>query len=95
MPMSFFDTTPSGRIINRFSRDTETIDIVLPASRAVPRCISNIITTLIIVCVATKWFTVALAPIIIVYVMIQRFYIPACRELQRIESITRLPFTAV
>ena len=42
-------------------------------------------------CVATKWFTVALAPIIIVYVMIQRFYIPACRELQRIESITRSP----
>ena len=92
MPMSFFDTTPSGRIINRFSRDTETIDIVLPGIVVqFLGCISNIITTLIIVCVATKWFTVALAPIIIVYVMIQRFYIPACRELQRIESITRSP----
>jgi ATP-binding cassette subfamily C (CFTR/MRP) protein 1 len=92
MPMSFFDTTPSGRIINRFSRDTETIDIVLPGIVVqFLGCISNIITTLIIVCVATKWFTVALPPILILYLSIQRFYIPACRELQRIESITRSP----
>lgn len=92
MPMSFFDTTPSGRIINRFSRDVETIDIVLPGIVVqFMGCISNIITTLVIVCVATKWFTVALLPIIFIYVMIQRFYIPACRELQRIESVTRSP----
>jgi ATP-binding cassette subfamily C (CFTR/MRP) protein 1 len=92
MPMSFFDTTPSGRIINRFSRDTETIDIVLPGIVVqFLGCISNNNTTLIIVCVATKWFTVALPPILILYLSIQRFYIPACRELQRIESITRSP----
>ena len=92
MPMSFFDTTPSGRIINRFSRDTETIDIVLPGIVVqFMGCIANIITTLVIVCVATKWFTVALPPILLIYIMIQRFYIPACRELQRIESITRSP----
>ena len=94
-PMAFFDTTPSGRIINRFSRDTETIDIVLPGIIIqFLGCITSIVTTLAIVCVATGWFTVALPPIMFVYISVQRFYIPACRELQRIESISARPSTA-
>ena len=91
-PMAFFDTTPSGRIINRFSRDTETMDIILPGIIIqFLGCITSIITTLAIVCVATGWFTLALPPIMFVYISVQRFYIPACRELQRIESISRSP----
>jgi ATP-binding cassette subfamily C (CFTR/MRP) protein 1 len=91
-PMAFYDTTPSGRIINRFSRDTETIDIVLPGIIIqFLGCITSITTTLAIICVATGWFTLALPPIMFVYISVQRFYIPACRELQRIESISRSP----
>ena len=91
-PMSFFDTTPSGRIINRFSGDTETLDIVLPGILIqFLGCITSIITTLAIVCAATGWFTLALPPIMFIYISVQRFYIPACRELQRIESVSRSP----
>ena len=41
--------------------------------------------------IVSPWFTVALPPIMFVYLTVQRYYIPAARELQRIESISRSP----
>jgi len=92
LPQSFFDSTPSGRIINRFSRDTEVLDSLLPMVLIqLTGCTFNIITTLVIICVASQWFIIALPPIMICYVALQRYYVPTTIELQRIESITRSP----
>lgn len=92
LPPTFFDTNPSGRILNRFSRDTEIMDAVLPTSLIqVGACVTSYFGILIVISVATPWFVLMLPPVTVVYYFIQRYYIPSARELQRLESVTRSP----
>lgn len=58
------------------------------------RCMFTIFSTLVVISVAMHWFAIAIAPIVVVYAMIQRYYIPTSRELQRLESVTRSPIYA-
>lgn len=92
LPMSFFDSNPSGRVVNRFSRDVDIVDSTLVSSLLqFIGSLSSLLGILVVICIATPLFTPALLPITVVYVLIQRFYMPAARELQRLESITRSP----
>lgn len=91
-PMSFFDTTPVGRIVNRFSRDIETVDSVLPATiRMWVNVFFGTISTFIVISYSTPIFLSVIVPLGIVYYLVQRFYVPTSRQLQRIESTNRSP----
>merc|ERR1719424_2648606 len=93
--MAFFDTTPIGRILNRFSRDTTAIDTQLPMN--VPNfvtCIMSVIGVFIMIACLIPWFMVFLVPISIIYYFTQLRYRPISRDLQRIESISRSPIFA-
>ncbi|XP_050416423.2 multidrug resistance-associated protein 1 [Patella vulgata] len=91
-PMSFFDTTPVGRIVNRFSRDVETVDNNLPSLfRSWLNTVSGVLSTLIVISYSTPLFLVLVIPLGILYWLIQRFYVPTSRQLKRLESTTRSP----
>ncbi|XP_052804271.1 multidrug resistance-associated protein 1-like isoform X1 [Mya arenaria] len=92
LPMAFFDTTPLGRIVNRFSRDVETIDNTLPMNfRMFLLTFFGALSSFIVISYTTPLFLVAMIPIAFLYYLIQRFYIPTSRQLKRIESTTRSP----
>ncbi|XP_034519018.1 canalicular multispecific organic anion transporter 1 [Ailuropoda melanoleuca] len=91
-PMSFFDTTPTGRIVNRFAGDISTVDDTLPLSlRSWMLCFLGIISTLVMICTATPIFVVVIIPLGIIYVSVQIFYVATARQLKRLDSVTRSP----
>ncbi|XP_067858105.1 canalicular multispecific organic anion transporter 1 [Heptranchias perlo] len=92
VPMVFFDTTPMGRIVNRFSKDIYTIDEAIPMMlRTWLACFFGVISTLFVICLATPYFTIVVVPLAVLYYFIQRFYVTTSRQLRRLDSVTRSP----
>uniref|UniRef100_A0A8C3AF08 ATP-binding cassette, sub-family C (CFTR/MRP), member 3 n=1 Tax=Cyclopterus lumpus TaxID=8103 RepID=A0A8C3AF08_CYCLU len=91
-PQSFFDTTPLGRIINRFSKDIYIIDEALPST--VLMFLATFFASLsnmIVIVSSTPIFAVVIAPLAFVYIFVQRFYVATSRQLKRLESVSRSP----
>nr|CAD7413218.1 unnamed protein product [Timema poppensis] len=92
LPQSTFDTTPTGRILNRFSSDINTLDVMFPM--VLRFCIPHIyrlIATLCVISYSTPIFIVVIIPVSVIYYFIQRIYVATVRQVKRIESITRAP----
>ncbi|XP_062374958.1 canalicular multispecific organic anion transporter 1 [Sardina pilchardus] len=92
VPMLFFDTTPSGRVVNRFAKDMFTVDEMIPMSfRSWVLCLLGVIGTLLVICLATPIFLAVIVPLAVVYYFVQRFYVAASRQLRRLDSVSRSP----
>lgn len=91
-PQSFFDTTPIGRIINRFSKDIYVIDEVLPSTilMFLGTFFASLSTMIVIIC-STPIFALVIGPLALIYVFVQRFYVATSRQLKRLESVSRSP----
>lgn len=90
--MSFFDTTPLGRVINRFSKDMDVIDSLLPnVLRNWIWMSFSVAAVFIMITFSTPIFIAAAVPIVIIYYVIQKFYVATLRQLQRLESVSRSP----
>ncbi|CAO3572786.1 unnamed protein product [Mortierella alpina] len=89
-PMAFFDTTPLGRILNRFSKDTETIDNTLMGSiNQYLITITGIISVLILSAVFLPLMISVIIPLAMIYYAVARFYQRSNRELKRLEAVLR------
>ncbi|XP_026557029.1 canalicular multispecific organic anion transporter 1 isoform X1 [Pseudonaja textilis] len=92
VPMSFFDSTPTGRIMNRFAKDIFTVDETIPISlRSWMSCFFMILSTLVIICIATPYFAIITLLLGILYYFILQFYVATSRQLRRLDSVTRSP----
>jgi ABC-type multidrug transport system fused ATPase/permease subunit len=94
-PVSFYDATPLGRIINRFSRDIDTIDSTLPRTTYLYIAFSlQALGMFAVICLGTYWFALAMVPVIVLFIALQICYRKSSRELKRIDSISKSPIFA-
>ncbi|KAH7821298.1 putative Multidrug Resistance Associated Protein (MRP) [Monocercomonoides exilis] len=91
-PSSFFDTTPMGRILNRFTGDIPQVDQqLLSQLLQVLSMWLGLIGQVVIVAVDTVFFLAIGLPALVVYYIILQIYSNASRNLQRLESMSRSP----
>ncbi|XP_046853052.1 multidrug resistance-associated protein 1-like isoform X2 [Xenia sp. Carnegie-2017] len=92
LALLFFEVTPIGRIINRFSKDMDMVDEVIP--QVLMQCLGssfNVLGVVFIISFSTPLFLCVLFPLTLLYILTQRFYIPSSRQLKRLESVSNSP----
>ena len=88
----FFDSTPLGQLMNRFSKDIEAIDQeVAPITVGMIHCLASTITSVVLIATVTPAFLIAGIFISMMYFATGYFYIHSSRDLKRLESVQRSP----
>ncbi|KAJ3365687.1 hypothetical protein GGF31_008493, partial [Allomyces arbusculus] len=94
-PLGFFDQTPLGRILARFSKDVDQTDnTLIDAFRMFVRSGTMVLSVMALMVAATPFLAIPLVILLGIYLVIQRFYRATTRELKRLDSLTRSPLYA-
>ncbi|KAF7716379.1 ABC transporter [Penicillium ucsense] len=88
----FFDSTPLGQLMNRFSKDVEAVDQeVAPVAIGMLHSLASVIMIVILISVITPGFLIAGLFITLVYTALGAIYLNSSRDLKRLESVQRSP----
>ena len=88
----FFDVNPTGRILNRFSKDIGSIDEILPlAIFDVLRIFAEITCVFVIVIYASPYVAIPTIFVGIIFYIFRRFYLKTSRSVKRLEGVTKSP----
>ncbi|KUJ09415.1 ABC transporter-like protein [Mollisia scopiformis] len=91
-PLSFFTSTDSGQIVNRFSQDLSVIDMELPLSGLILASNTyNAIIQAIFICISASYFAIVLPFVAIVCYIIQKFYLRTSRQIRLMDLEAKAP----
>ncbi|XP_053126322.1 ATP-binding cassette sub-family C member 12 isoform X2 [Hemicordylus capensis] len=91
-PMSFFDTTPTGRVVNRFSKDMDELDVRLPFhAENFLQQFFMVISIAVIIAIVFPYLLIVLAVETVIFILLFQIFQTTIRELKRVENISRSP----
>uniref|UniRef100_A0A3B5M4E0 ABC-type glutathione-S-conjugate transporter n=1 Tax=Xiphophorus couchianus TaxID=32473 RepID=A0A3B5M4E0_9TELE len=91
-PMSFFESTPSGNLLNRFAKEIDAIDCMVPEGlKMMLSYVFKLLEVCIIVLMATPFTAVIILPLAFLYAFVQSFYVATSCQLRRLEAVSRSP----
>ncbi|KAH9505171.1 Multidrug resistance-associated protein 4 [Bulinus truncatus] len=91
-PISFFDTNPVGRILNRFSKDVGHMDDLLPVTFFdFIQCALLIAGIILVAGIVNPYVFIPTVPLAICFVMVRKYYLQTSRSIKRLEGTTRSP----
>ena len=94
-PLSYFETTPLGRILNRFTYDVEVLDVELSISMTgLVVSGSWLVSAVVAMVVVLPWILLGIVPVTVLYIFIQYYYRMSGPDLQRIDAVSRSPLQA-
>ncbi|KAM4699578.1 multidrug resistance-associated protein 1-like [Discoglossus pictus] len=92
LPLQFFETTPMGQVLNRFTKDVYVIDERFHYYlRTWLNCMLDVLGTILVIVCATPLFIIAVVPLGFLYLLIQRYYIASSRQIRRLDGASRSP----
>uniref|UniRef100_A0A8C3L395 ABC-type glutathione-S-conjugate transporter n=1 Tax=Chrysolophus pictus TaxID=9089 RepID=A0A8C3L395_CHRPC len=91
-PAVFFEETPIGNLLNRFSKEMDAIDSIIPDKlKSLLGFLFNLLEIYLVIIVATPKAAMAIVPLTAFYAVFQHFYVITSCQLRRMEAASRSP----
>uniref|UniRef100_A0A673C8C9 Multidrug resistance-associated protein 4 n=1 Tax=Sphaeramia orbicularis TaxID=375764 RepID=A0A673C8C9_9TELE len=91
-PVHFFDINPIGRILNRFSKDIGYLDSLLPWTFVdFIQVFLQVLGVIAVAAIIIPWILIPIAPLLVVFLFLRRYFLQTSRDIKRLESTTRSP----